>query len=78
MYVFAPYIVNVSPRLFTWALRASANTNRRSERPTAMTAATGSIPLPFSGLIPGTKYLGSIVYGGSPALPNPTLVGVDR
>jgi hypothetical protein len=38
---------------------------------------TGAIDLSFSGLTTGTKYLGSVVYGGVAGLPNPTIVRVD-
>jgi hypothetical protein len=37
----------------------------------------GSVALGFSGLVLGTKYLGSVMYGGSAGLPNPTIVRVD-
>lgn len=38
---------------------------------------TGTIGLSFSGLTAGTKYLGSIVYGGAAGMPTPTIVRVD-
>ena len=38
---------------------------------------TGTVSLTFSGLDPGTKYLGSVAYGGSTGMPNPTIVRVD-
>ena len=31
----------------------------------------------FSGLTPGTKYLGSVAYSGAPGMPDPTIVRVD-
>lgn len=37
----------------------------------------GTINLSFSGLTAGTRYLGSVVYGGAPGLPNPTIVVVN-
>jgi hypothetical protein len=43
----------------------------------AAVGATGAIELSFSGLAAGTKYLGSVVYGGTAGLPNPTIVRVD-
>ena len=43
----------------------------------AMQGATGAINLTFSGLSPGTRYLGSVAYSGSPGMPNPTIVRVD-
>jgi hypothetical protein len=48
-----------------------------SAPPAATTGGTGTILITFSGLAPGTKYLGSVVYGGSSGLPNPTIVRVD-
>ena len=38
---------------------------------------TGAINLSFSGLAAGTKYLGSVVYGGAAGMPSPTIVRVD-
>ena len=43
----------------------------------ATLGATGTIDLSFSGLDTGTKYLGSVVYGGASGMPNPTIVRVD-
>ena len=31
----------------------------------------------LSGLAPATKYLGSVAYGGTAGMPNPTIVRVD-
>ena len=44
---------------------------------TATIGGTAPITLTFTGLNPATKYLGSVVYGGSPLLPNPTIVRID-
>jgi hypothetical protein len=44
---------------------------------TATIGGTGTINLTFSGLTAATKYLGSVAYGGSTGLPNPTIVRVD-
>jgi hypothetical protein len=33
--------------------------------------------LSFSGLTAGTKFLGSVAYGGVAGMPNPTIVRVD-
>jgi len=43
----------------------------------ATQGATGTINLTFSGLTAATKYLGSVAYGGSEGLPNPTIVRID-
>jgi hypothetical protein len=43
----------------------------------ATLGASGTIDLSFSGLTPGTKYLGSVAYSGAAGMPNPTIVRVD-
>jgi hypothetical protein len=35
------------------------------------------VNLTFGGLIPGTRYLGSVAYSGISGLPNPTIVRVN-
>ena len=65
-------------KLFAWALGSTASGNMVVNAPTtAVTAGPGAINLTFSGLVPGTKYLGAVVYAGNPALPAPTIVRVD-
>ena len=65
-------------KLYTWLLGTAAAGNMSVTAPaTAAIGATGTINLSFSGLTAGTKYLGSVVYGGAPGLPNPTIVRVD-
>jgi subtilisin family serine protease len=75
------FAVNPSPAhftLFTWALGSTSVGNMAVTAPsTATTAGTGNINLHFTGLSAGTKYLGSVAYGGSSGLPNPTVVRVD-
>jgi hypothetical protein len=64
--------------LFTWALGSAAAGNMAVTAPaTAVIGTTGEINLTFSGLAPATKYLGSVAYGGSDGIPNPTIVRVD-
>ncbi|MEP7119006.1 MAG: S8 family serine peptidase, partial [Acidobacteriota bacterium] len=64
--------------LFSWLLGSDPAGNMAVSAPvSAVNGTTGSIGLTFSGLTPGTKYLGSVVYGGTTSLPNPTLVRVD-
>jgi subtilisin family serine protease len=64
--------------LFSWLLGSASAGNMVVTAPAAaVTGTTGSIGLSFSGLTPGVKYLGSVVYGGSAGLPNPTIVRVD-
>jgi hypothetical protein len=72
--------VNVSSpfKLHTWLLDGSAAGNMSVTAPASATSgATGSIDLTFSGLAAGTKYLGSVAYGGSAGMPDPTIVRVD-
>ena len=64
--------------LFTWVLGSTAAGNMSVTAPASATlGATGTIDLSFSGLDTGTKYLGSVVYGGASGMPNPTIVRVD-
>jgi len=64
--------------LFTWALGSADAGNMTVTAPaTAVTGATGTITLTFSGLTAGTRYLGSVAYGGVTGMPNPTIVRVD-
>lgn len=43
---------------------------------TATIGTTGTIDLNFSDLAPGTRYLGTVAYSGSPGMPAPTIVSV--
>ena len=72
-------VVGSSPfKLHTWLLGSASAGNMTVSAPaTAVTGATGTINLTFSGLAPATKYLGSVVYGGAAGMPNPTIVRVD-
>ncbi len=64
--------------LFNWNLGSADAGNMTVTAPaTATIGATGTIGLAFSGLTTGTKYLGSVVYGGATGLPSPTIVRVD-
>jgi hypothetical protein len=64
--------------LFSWLLGSASAGNMVVTAPAAATqGTTGTINLTFSGLVPGTKYLGSVAYGGTAGLPNPTIVRVD-
>ena len=64
--------------LFTWNLGSADAGNMTVTAPAAaVTATNGTIELSFSGLAGGTKYLGSVAYGGVAGLPNPTIVRVD-
>ena len=64
--------------LFSWVLGSADAGNMTVAAPTTATiGGTGAINLTFSGLTAATKYLGSVAYGGSTSLPNPTIVRVD-
>jgi hypothetical protein len=64
--------------LFTWVLGdADAGNMTVSAPATATLGASGTVSLGFTGLDAATKYLGSVVYGGSGGLPGPTIVRVD-
>ncbi len=64
--------------LFSWVLGETAAGNMTVTAPAnATTGATGTIALAFNSLMAGVKYLGSVVYGGDPAVPPPTIVRVD-
>ncbi|MES3002308.1 MAG: S8 family peptidase [Pseudomonadota bacterium] len=64
--------------LFTWQLGSTAAGNMTVTAPaTATTGQAGTIGIATSGLTSGTKYLGSVVYGGTTSLPNPTIIRVD-
>ncbi len=66
-------------KLFSWALGSTATGNMTVTAPSSATGGTtGAIGISTSGLTAGTKYLGSVVYGGAAGLPNPTIVRVDQ
>jgi hypothetical protein len=72
-------VAGTSPfKLHTWLLGTTAAGNMTVTAPASATVATsGTIGLSFSGLTAGTKYLGSIAYGGTTGLPGPTIVSVN-
>jgi subtilase family protein/fibronectin type III domain protein/PA domain-containing protein/pre-peptidase/peptidase inhibitor I9 len=64
--------------LFSWVLgSANAGNMTVSAPPSATLGSTGTINLTFSGLAPGTRYLGSVAYSGAAGMPNPTIIRVD-
>ena len=64
--------------LFNWSLGTAAAGNMTVTAPaTATLGGTGTIGLSFNNLASGTKYLGSVVYGGAAGMPNPTIVRID-
>jgi hypothetical protein len=72
-------VVGSSPfTLHSWLLGSADAGNMTVGAPaSATTGGTGAIDLTFSGLAPGTKYLGSVAYSGAGGMPNPTIVRVN-
>jgi len=72
-------VVGSTPfKLHTWLLGTADAGNMTVIAPaTAELGKTGTINLTFSGLAAGTKYLGSVAYGGADGMPSPTIVRVD-
>ena len=65
-------------KLFSWRLGTADAGNMTVTAPANATIGqVGTITLQTSGLTAGTKYLGSVVYGGSAGVPNPTIVRID-
>lgn len=66
-------------KLFNWVLGTADAGNMAVTAPaTAVSGTSGTITLSTSGLAAGTKYLGSVAYGGTTNLPNPTIVRIDN
>lgn len=66
-------------KFFNWVLGTADAGNLTVSAPaTAVTGTSGTITLSTSGLAAGTKYLGSVAYGGTTNLPNPTIVRIDN
>jgi len=64
-------------RLHTWLLGSADVGNMTVDAPaSAVLGTSATINLTFSGLAAGTRYLGSVAYGGTAGMPNPTIVRV--
>jgi hypothetical protein len=64
--------------LHSWYIPAVGTGNMTVSSPaSAAIGTTGTINLSFSGLTPGARYLGSVVYAGISGLPAPTIVQVN-
>jgi subtilisin family serine protease len=64
--------------LFSWRFGTASAGNMTVTAPAAaVSGANGTINLTFSDLAPATRYLGSVAYGGSAGMPNPTIVSVN-
>ena len=72
-------VVGRSPfKLHTGCSAAPAAGNMTVTAPAAaVIGATGTIDMATSGLTAGTKYLGSVAYGGATGMPSPTIVRID-
>ena len=65
-------------KLHTWLLGSAAAGNMTVTAPaTAVVGQTGAITSPPTAWPPATKYLGSVAYGGTTGMPNPTIVRID-
>ena len=65
-------------KLHTWVLGSAGAGNMTVTAPVAASIGqVGAINITTSGLAAGTKYLGSVVYGGVAGLPSPTIVRVN-
>jgi hypothetical protein len=65
-------------KLHTWLLDSADAGNMIVSAPAAaVIGQSGAINISTSGLAAGTKYLGSVAYGGTTGLPNPTIVRID-
>ncbi len=64
--------------LYSWVLGSADAGNMIVTAPAAATTGvSGAIGITTTSLTAGTKYLGSVVYGGSAGMPNPTIVRID-
>jgi subtilisin family serine protease len=66
-------------KLHTWLLDSADAGNMIVSAPAAaVIGQVGAINITTSGLAAGTKYLGSVAYGGTAGLPSPTIVRIDQ
>jgi subtilisin family serine protease len=76
---FAVPVGSANFNFFSWALGSTGAGNMTLSAPaTAATGTSGTVSISTSDLATGTKYLGSVVYGGSSDMPKPTIVRIDR
>ncbi len=64
-------------RLFAWVVGPDAGNTTVSAPSTVTVGGTATIDLSFAGLLPATKYLGAVVYGGGAEGAAPTVVQVE-
>lgn len=65
-------------KLHQWYLGTTAVGNMTVTAPASATLGqTGTINVSTSGLASGTRYLGSVAYGGAAGMPSPTIVRID-
>lgn len=76
---FAVPVGSANFTLFSWALGTTPAGNMTLMAPAAaVLGQTGAISITTSGLVAGTRYLGSVVYGGAAGMPSPTIVRIDN
>ena len=76
---FAVPVGSANFTLFSWALGTTPAGNMTVTAPaSAVIGQTGAIGISTSGLAAGTRYLGSVVYGGAPGMPSPTIIRIDN
>jgi hypothetical protein len=63
--------------LFTWAVGAGTGNMAVTTPATVTLGGTASVGLSYSGLLPATRYLGSVNYGGVAASAPATIVRVN-
>lgn len=75
---FAVPVGSANFTLSHWLLGTTSAGNMTVTAPSsAATGTTGTITIGTTGLTGGTRYLGSVVYGGTSDLPAPTIVRID-
>ncbi|MBK0391881.1 S8 family serine peptidase [Ramlibacter algicola] len=76
---FATPAAGTNFTLHSWILDGTSAGNMTVSAPaTATTGGTGTVTVGTSGLASGTRYLGSVVYGGGASLPAPTIIRIDN
>ena len=76
---FAVPVGSANFTLFSWALGTTPAGNMTVTAPAnAVIGQTGAIGISTSGLAAGTRYLGSVVYGGAAGMPSPTIIRIDN
>ena len=76
---FAVPTGSASFNLYTWLLGGASAGNMTVTAPaSAVTGQSATIGIAPTGLAAGTRYLGSVAYGGTAGLPPPTIIRIDK